>query len=76
MGTGCFRFWHAGSDGALISVPLEGDCTASNGVGRGDPRLCSAETGALLTEKLVETGVKLVEHVVKQDGQKISPKEN
>ncbi|MFT9215921.1 MAG: creatininase family protein [Acetobacter malorum] len=63
-------------DGALISVPLEGDCTASNGVGRGDPRLCSAETGARLTEKLVETGVKLVEHVLKQDGQKISPKED
>nr|WP_298795186.1 creatininase family protein [uncultured Acetobacter sp.] len=54
-------------DGALISVPLEGNCTASDGVGRGDPRLCSAETGAMLTEKLVETGIKLVEHVLKQD---------
>nr|WP_279379755.1 creatininase family protein [Acetobacter persici] len=53
-------------DGALISVPLEGDCTASEGVGRGNPQLCSAETGARLTEKLVETGVRLVEHVVRQ----------
>lgn len=52
-------------DGAQISVPLEGDATASRGIGRGDPRLCSAKTGAALTEKLVETGLKLVEHVLK-----------
>lgn len=57
-------------DGALISIPFEGDCTASDGVGRGDPRLCSAETGARLTEKLVETGVRLVTHVVQQDQKK------
>lgn len=57
-------------DGALISVPFEGDYTASNGVGRGDPRLCSAETGARLTEKLVETGVRLVAHLIQQDQKK------
>ncbi|PCD79530.1 creatininase [Acetobacter orleanensis] len=56
-------------DGALISVPFEGDRTASDGVARGDPRLCSAETGAGLTKKLVETGVRLVAHMVQQ-GQK------
>lgn len=53
-------------NGVPISVPLEGDKTATQGVGRGNPHLCSAETGKHLTEKLVQAGVDLVRHSVLQ----------
>ncbi|MFT9315784.1 MAG: creatininase family protein [Acetobacter orientalis] len=49
--------------GVPISVPLEGDKTATQGVGHGDPHFCNAETGKTLTEKLVQTGVALIAHM-------------
>jgi len=47
-----------------ITVPFEGGDTVPNGVWGGDPRLCSAETGAALVEKLVKIGADLAAHVV------------
>jgi creatinine amidohydrolase len=51
-----------GFEGANISVPLELAELAPNGVAAGDPRLCSAETGAALAEKLAEFGARFVRH--------------
>jgi creatinine amidohydrolase len=51
-----------GFDGVNISVPLEVAELAPNGVAAGDPRLCSAETGAALAEKLIELGARFVCH--------------
>nr|WP_305123231.1 creatininase family protein [Roseomonas sp. GC11] len=48
LGTASFQ-------GAEVGLPMEYDDTYHQGVGRGDPKLCSAETGALLVEKL--TGI-------------------
>lgn len=53
-------------NGVPVSVPLEGDKTATMGVGAGDPYLCTAETGKQLTEMLVEAGVSLVQHMITQ----------
>lgn len=53
-------------NGVPVSIPLEGDSTATQGVGKGNPHLCSAEDGERLTAKLVEYGVQLVEHVIKK----------
>ncbi|MCP1196738.1 creatininase family protein [Acetobacter senegalensis] len=53
-------------NGVPVSIPLEGDSTATHGVGKGNPHLCSAEDGERLTAKLVEYGVQLVEHVIKK----------
>ncbi|GBQ94138.1 creatininase [Acetobacter nitrogenifigens DSM 23921 = NBRC 105050] len=50
-------------DGGTITVPLEGGDTVPGGVWGGDPRLCSAETGAQLVEKLVSIGSEIVQHV-------------
>jgi creatinine amidohydrolase len=49
-------------EGVNISVPLEISELAPNGVAAGDPRLCTAETGAALAEKLVELGARFVRH--------------
>jgi len=49
-------------EGVNISVPLEVAELAPNGVAAGDPRLCTAETGAALAEKLVELGARFVRH--------------
>lgn len=49
-------------EGANIHVPLELDRIAPNGVWAGDPRLCSAETGRVLTERLTELGANFVRH--------------
>jgi creatinine amidohydrolase len=57
-GLGSVRF--AGVD---INVPLELDEMAPNGVSGGDPRLCSAATGARLVERLVEIGAALAAKV-------------
>ena len=35
---------------------------AAAGVGKGDPRLCSAETGAALTEQLTEICARFIKH--------------
>jgi creatinine amidohydrolase len=51
-----------GFEGVPISVPLEVAELAPNGVAGGDPRLCSAETGAALAEKLIELGARFVCH--------------
>jgi creatinine amidohydrolase len=51
-----------GFEGVNISVPLEVAELAPNGVATGDPRLCSAETGAALAEKLIELGARFVRH--------------
>jgi creatinine amidohydrolase len=47
---------------AEIAVPVEFDELASDGVSSGDPRLCSAETGAALVERITELGARFVEH--------------
>jgi creatinine amidohydrolase len=51
-----------GFEGFNISVPLEVAELAPNGVAAGDPRLCSAETGAALAEKLSDLGARFVRH--------------
>lgn len=58
-GFGTVRF-----EGADIAVPIELDETAPNGVWGGDPRLCSAETGAKLVAQLSEKGARLIAHWV------------
>jgi creatinine amidohydrolase len=55
-----------GFEGVNISVPLEVAELAPNGVAAGDPRLCSAETGAALAEKLIELGARFVRHYAGQ----------
>ncbi|HEY0420939.1 MAG TPA: creatininase family protein [Acetobacteraceae bacterium] len=62
-GLGTIRF-----EGADMAVPLELDEMAPNGVWAGDPSLCSAATGAVLVEKLVELGARFVRHMVAQGG--------
>ena len=53
FGTARFR-------GAEIDLPIELDRIAPGGVAGGDPRACSAETGAAVTERLVEIGAGLI----------------
>lgn len=53
-------------EGAEVGMPLEYDATSPTGVGAGDPRLCSAETGAALTEQLTEMGARFCAHWAKQ----------
>jgi creatinine amidohydrolase len=57
---GAIRF-----DKADITVPVEYDEIAPDGVRGGDPRLCSAETGAAMVEQLTELGARFVEHYAK-----------
>ncbi|MDE2514910.1 MAG: creatininase family protein [Rhodospirillales bacterium] len=54
-------------DGAEIGVPLEAAQLAPNGVMHGDPRLCSAATGAALVDRLVEIGASLAARVAAWD---------
>ena len=49
-------------DGAEVTVPLEYDAVSPNAVGGGDPRLCSAESGRLIAERLVEIGAGFCRH--------------
>jgi creatinine amidohydrolase len=51
-----------GFEGFNISVPLEVAELAPNGVAAGDPRLCSADTGRALAEKLAEWGAQFIRH--------------
>ena len=53
-------------EGAEVGIPLEYDATSPTGVGAGDPRLCTAETGAALTEQLTEIGARFCAHWAKQ----------
>ena len=48
-------------EGAEVGVPVEYDAVTANGV-VADARLCSAETGAALVEKLTELGARFVAH--------------
>ncbi|UFN47507.1 creatininase family protein [Roseomonas sp. OT10] len=49
-------------EGAEIGLPMEYDDTYHQGVAKGDPTLCSAETGVLLAEKLTDLGARFVAH--------------
>lgn len=53
-------------EGAEMAVPLEVAETAPNGVWGGDPRLCSAETGAKLVDQLSDIGARFVAYWVGQ----------
>lgn len=52
----------ASFEGAEVGMPNQYDEIYTAGVGRGDPRLCKAETGAALTEKLVEICARFAAH--------------
>ena len=54
-------------EGAEIAVPLEVAQIAPNGVFKGDPRLCSPETGATLVEQLTTIGARLAARVASWD---------
>jgi creatinine amidohydrolase len=49
-------------EGVEVGLPHEYDAIYNEGVGKGDPRLCSAETGAVLTEKLTDICARFVAH--------------
>jgi creatinine amidohydrolase len=63
MGLQAASFGNAIFEGVEISLPVEYHEVAANGVRTGDPRVCSAETGAAVVERLVEIGAKLATHV-------------
>jgi creatinine amidohydrolase len=52
----------ASFEGAEVAMPNEYDEVYNFGVAKGDPRLCSAETGAALTEKLTDICARFVAH--------------
>jgi creatinine amidohydrolase len=52
----------ASFEGAEVAMPNEYDEVYNLGVAKGDPTLCSAETGAALTEKLTEICARFVAH--------------
>jgi creatinine amidohydrolase len=52
----------ASFEGAEVGMPNQYDEVYSLGVGKGDPKLCSAETGAALTEKLTEICARFIAH--------------
>jgi creatinine amidohydrolase len=52
----------ASFEGSEVGIPVELDEMAPNGVRAGDPRLCSAETGAALAEALTEIGARFVRY--------------
>ncbi len=52
----------ASFEGAEVGMPNEYDEVYSLGVGKGDPKLCSAETGAALGEQLTEVCARFVLH--------------
>ncbi len=52
----------ASFEGAEIGLPTEYDEVYTKGVGGGDPRLSSAETGAALVEKLVDVCARFAQH--------------
>ena len=56
-------FGTATFEGVELVMPFEVEQIAPNGVFLGDPRLCSAETGAALVERLTEVGARLAIHV-------------
>jgi creatinine amidohydrolase len=62
-----FQAWGSlNFEGAEVTVPLEYDLVSPNAVGTGDPRLCSAESGKLIAERLTEIGARFCAHFAKQ----------
>jgi creatinine amidohydrolase len=55
LGSGSFEGWE-------VAMPNEYDEIYNAGVGKGDPRLCSPETGAKLTEELTEICARFIKH--------------
>jgi creatinine amidohydrolase len=49
-------------EGAEVAMPNGYDETYNDGVARGDPRLCSAQTGAALAERLTEIVARFIAH--------------
>ncbi len=66
MGMPAVSFGVARFEGAEIAVPVEYDAIAPDGVRGGDPRLCSAETGAAMVEGLTEVAARFVVHYAGQ----------
>lgn len=64
MGLEAVSFGNVRFEGAEVQVPVEYDEIAPDAVRGGDPRLSSAETGAVLVERLVELGARFVQHYV------------
>lgn len=58
----------ASFEGAEVALPHEYDETYHQGVDKGDPRLSSAETGRILTEKLVEITARFCAHLASRTG--------
>ena len=52
----------ASFEGAEVGMPNEYDEVYWAGVGKGDPRLCSKETGNALTEQLTEVCARFIRH--------------
>jgi creatinine amidohydrolase len=52
----------ASFNGAEIGLPMEYDDTYHAGVAQGDPKLCSAETGQVLVEKLTDIVASFAAH--------------
>lgn len=52
----------ASFEGHEVAMPNEYDETYNLGVAKGDPRLCSAETGIALTEKLTDICARFIAH--------------
>jgi creatinine amidohydrolase len=65
-GMDAVSFGNVRFEGAEIQLPVEYDEIAPNAVRSGDPRLCSAETGAALVEKLTALGADFIRHWVAQ----------
>ena len=62
MGMPAVSFGVARFEGAEIAVPVEYNAVAPDGVRGGDPRLCSADTGAKMVEALTEVAARFVAH--------------
>jgi creatinine amidohydrolase len=52
----------ASFEGAEVGMPNEYDEVYWAGVGKGDPRLCSKQTGSALTEQLTEVCARFIAH--------------
>src|SRR5258708_29130426 len=52
----------ASFEGAEVCMPNEYDEVYNSGVGKGDPKLCSPETGAALSEQLTEICARFISH--------------
>ena len=62
-----FQGWGSLSfNGAEVTVPHEYDLVSPNGLGTGDPSLCSAESGKLIADRLTEIGAGFCHHFAKQ----------